>query len=156
MFLEKNQILSSTQFGCRKNRSTLDSLTCLEHQIRKGFQQRKLTVAILFDIQKAYDTTWRYSILKSLYNKGLRGNLPIFIKNFLSERTFQTRINTTYSNHFKLKEGVPQGSVLSGTLFAIAINDIVKTLPQGVNNSLFVDDFVIYYTSSNLIHYKEF
>ena len=151
-FLEKNNIISSTQFGCRKNRSTLDSLTCLEHQIRKGFEQRKLTVAILFDIQKAYDTTWRYPILRSLYNNGLRGNLPIFIKNFLSERTFQTRIDSIYSDNFKLKEGIPQGSVLSGTLFSIAINDIVNTLPKGVNNSLFVDDFAIYYTSSNLRH----
>ena len=151
-FLEKNQILTPTQFGCRKNRSTLDSLSCLEHQIWKGFAEHKLTVAILFDIQKAYDTTWRYSILSTLYNNGLRGNLPIFIRNFLSERTFQTRIDSTYSDCFKLKEGVPQGSVLSGTLFALAINDIVKTLPQGVNNSLFVDDFAIYYTSSNLRH----
>ena len=151
-FLEKNKILSSTEFGCRKNRSTLDSLTCLEHQIRKGFEQRKLTVAILFDIQKAYDTTWRYPILRSLYNNGLRGNLPIFIKNFPSERTFQTRIDSTYSDNFKLKEGIPQGSVLSGTLFAIAINNIVKSLPYGVNNNLFVDDFAINYSSNNLRH----
>ena len=82
----------------------------------------------------------------------MRGNLPVFIKNFLNGRTFQTKIENTYSNYFNMKQGIPQGSVLSGTLFNIAINNIVKALPQGVSNNLFVDDFVIYYTSSNLRH----
>ena len=151
-YIEKNEIITPTQNGCRAGRSTLDSLTLLENQIREGFNQRKITIAIFFYIKKAYDTTWRHSILKSLFNNGLRGQLPTFIQNFLSKRTFQTRVNTIYSNTYELKEGIPQGSVLSSTLFAIAINDIVKTLPQGINNSLFVDDFAIFYTSNNPRH----
>ena len=37
-------------------------------------------------------------------------------------------------------------------MFALAINDITKCLPNGVNNSLYVDDFAIFYTSSSLRH----
>ncbi|HIP25812.1 MAG TPA: hypothetical protein EYG81_05080, partial [Archaeoglobus profundus] len=151
-YLEKEQILSTTQSGSRKGRSTLDPLTNLENQIRRGFEQKHITVAIFFDIQKAYDTTWRHSILKSLHANGFRGELPMFIQNFLSERTFQTRIDNEHSNIFQLMEGVPQGSVLSCTLFALAINDIAKQLPNGINNSLYVDDFAIYYTTKNLRH----
>ena len=84
-FIEKNNILAPTQSGSRTGRSTLDSLTLLENQIRKGFQERKITTAIFFDIQKAYDTTWRHSILKSLHKNGLKGELPSFLKNFLTE-----------------------------------------------------------------------
>ena len=76
----------------------------------------------------------------------------IIIRNFLSERTFQTKVENNLSDTFEIKEGIPQGSVLSGTLFALAINDIVKTLPNGVSNSLYVDDFAIFYTSGNLRH----
>ena len=151
-YLEKNNILSPTQSGARKNRSTLDSLTSLENQIKNGFLHKKMTVAVFFDIQKAYDTTWRHAILKSLYDNKLRGALPTFIKNFLSNRTFQTRIDAVYSDMFAINEGIPQGSVLSGTLFTLAINDITKNLPKGVNNSLYVDDFAIFYTSSSLRH----
>ena len=150
--LRKNKILSSTQFGSQSERSTLDSLSHLENYIRRGFERKKITVAIFFDIQKAYDTTWRYSILKSLHQNDFRGHLPIFIKNFIYGRTFQTRVDNVYSDNFNLDNGVPQGSVLSGTLFALAINDIVKQLPQGVQNSLYVDDFAIYYSSSSLRH----
>ena len=150
--LRKYKILSATQFGSQSARSTLDSLSHLENHIRRGFLRKQVTVAIFFDIQKAYDTTWRYSILKSLHQNGFRGHLPIFIKNFINERTFQTRIDNVYSNIFTLDNGVPQGSVLSGTLFALAINDIVNLLPQGVQNSLYVDDFAIYYSSSSLRH----
>lgn len=41
-----------------------------------------------------------------------------------------------HSNVFTINEGIPQGSVLSGTLFTLAINDITKNLPMGVSNSL--------------------
>ena len=150
--LRKNKVLSPTQCGSQAERSTLDSLSHLENHIRRGFERKQITVAIFFDIQKAYDTTWRYLILKSLHHNGFRGHLPIFIKNFLNERTFQTRIENVYSDTFNLDSGVPQGSVLSGTLFALAINDIAKQLPQGVQNSLYVDDFAIYYSSSSLRH----
>ena len=151
-YLEKNDILTNTQSGSRTGRSTLDPLTNIEDHIRRGFEKKKVTVAIFFDIKKAYDSTWRYWILKSLELNGFKGLLPKFIKNFLSQRTFQTRIDTDYSNNFQLQEGVPQGSVLSGTLFILAINDITKQLPLGVQNSLYVDDFAIYYSSNQIRH----
>ena len=36
--------------------------------------------------------------------------------------------------------------------FSLAINEIVIQLPKGVQNSLYVDDFAIYYSSNNLRH----
>ena len=59
--------------------------------------------------------------MKDLHKLGLRGNLPIFIQNFLSERTFQVLLGTIFSNKFKQEEGVPQGAILSTTLFNISI-----------------------------------
>ena len=105
-----------------------------------------------FDIQKAYDTTWRFAILRKLNSSGLKGHLPIFIPNFLQDRTFQTRVESSYSDIFPLEEGIPQGSVLSCTLFALAINDIATQLPVEVQNGLYVDDFAICYSPSSLCH----
>ena len=82
-------------------------------------------VAIFFDLQKAYDTTWKYGILNDLHSMGLRGNLPIFIGNLLSDRTFQIHLGTILSDKiFHQEEGVPQGAILSTTLFNVKINDI--------------------------------
>ena len=43
--------------------------------------------------------------------------------------------------------GVPQGSIVSVTLFGLKINSIVKDKPPGVECSLYVDDFLICYRS---------
>ena len=50
---------------------------------------------------------------------GLRGNLPIFIGNFLTDRTFQIHLGTILSDEFNQEEGVPQGAILSTTLFNV-------------------------------------
>ena len=100
-------------------------------------------MSIFFDIEKAYDKTWRHGILRDLFDLGLRGNLPIFIKNFLKLRRFQVRLGTILSDFYLQEEGVPQGSVLSVTLFSLKINNILKQLPSTVYGSLYVDDLQI-------------
>ena len=51
------------------------------------------------------------------------------------------KVDSTLSALHEQKQGVPQGSILSVTLFTIKINDIVKNINQGVDCSLYVDDF---------------
>ncbi|XP_064090796.1 uncharacterized protein LOC135204571 [Macrobrachium nipponense] len=50
-----------------------------------------------------------------------------------------------------MEEGVPQGSVLSVTCFAIAIDNIMKSVSAPVRASLFVDDFAIYVTTYDAV-----
>ena len=88
--------------------------------------------------------------MKTLHTNGMRGYLPYFISNFLTNRTFQTIVDNVYSDTYTLQCGIPQETVLSSTLFALAINDVTKQLPHDVQNNLYVDDFVIYYSSSSL------
>ena len=54
---------------------------------------------------------------------------------------------STYSlsDYYDQEQGVPQGGVLSTTLFSIKINDIVKCLGNLTDCSLNVDDFCICY-----------
>ena len=87
-FLEKNKLITNLQTGFRKARSTIDHLIRLETLIREAFAKIEHMIAIFFDIEKAYDTTWKYGITKDLENMGLKGKLPIFIKNFLNDRKF--------------------------------------------------------------------
>ena len=150
-YLEKNGLLAKQQCGYRSNRSTVDHLVCLETFIKNAFIHNQHLVAVFFDLQKAYDTTWKYGILKDLHNMGWRGNLPIFIVNFLSDRIFQIHLGTILSDKiFHQEEGVPQGAILSTTLFSVKINDIVKQVDPGVECSLYVDDFAIMYRSPTI------
>ena len=103
-----------------------------------------------FDLEKAYDTTWRYGILKDLHDLGLKGRLPLFVQSFLENRTMQVRVGSTLSDLYDQEQGVPQGSILSTTLFNIKINNIVNCLDNKTDGSLYVDDFGICYRSKNM------
>jgi len=83
-------------------------------------------MGIFCDLEKAYDKTWKYGILKDLFNAGLRGNMPKLIWTFLTGRNFTLRVGNTLSDWYHQQEGVPQGSILSVTLFSMKINSIVE------------------------------
>ena len=127
--LEKNNWLTKFQAGFRSQRGTVDQLVRLDTFIKDAFIKGDHVVGVFFDLAKAYDTTWKYGIMKDLHKMELRGNLPVFIQNFLSERTFQILLSTTLSSDtFSQEEGVPQGAILSTTLFNVKLNDIAKVL----------------------------
>jgi retron-type reverse transcriptase len=93
-------------------------------------------------MEKAYDTTWKYGIL--------RGNSPMFVSNFLTERQFKVRLGSAYSNLYDQENGVPQGSILSVTLFSIKIDSLAQVLKNDIEGCLFVDDFGISCRSKNM------
>ena len=66
--------------------------------------------------------------MRDLNDFGLKGRLPDFIDNFLSNRCSKVSVGTTLSDLQGQEEGVLQGSILSVTLFSIKINSIVKGL----------------------------
>ena len=119
----------------------------METFIRDAFIKKEHVVAVFFDLEKAYDTTWRYGILKDIHKLGLRGRLPIFIENFLADRTIQVRVGSSLSDEYDQEQGVPQGGVLSTTLFSITINDILKCLGSLTDCSLY---FCICYRSKSM------
>ena len=131
----------------------LDHLLNLESNVNMAFANRHVLIAAFLDIEKAYDMTWRHGLLSKLYGLGFRGNLPIFVQNFLSDRTFSVKYShlgtTVISDIFVQENGVPQGSVLSPTLFLIMINDILPTPPRNLEYSLYADDCAIWHASNN-------
>ena len=85
-YLERNKLISPMQCGFRKQRSTTDHLVRLESFVREAFVQRQHAVGVFFDLEKAYESTWKFGIMRDLHNAGLRGRLPLFIESFLKNR----------------------------------------------------------------------
>ena len=76
--------------------------------------------------------------------------MPLFIQNFLSNRVFRVRLGSVFSNIHEQQMGVPQGSILSVTLFILKINSNADVIPSSFEKSLFVDDFSITCSSRNM------
>ena len=83
---------------------------------------------------------------------GLKGRLSLFISEFLNDRSLKLREGSTHSDSFEQEMGVPQGSILSPTLFSIKINSLANTISMGTEGSLYVDDFLICYKAKNMDH----
>jgi len=149
-YLESHKLLANVQCGFRSKRSTVDHLVRFETFVREAFIHKQHLVSVFFDMEKAYDTTWKYGILKDLHGMGLRGRLPGFINQFLNDRSFKVRVGSTFSDSHPQEMGVPQGSILSVTLFSVKINSITQCLTPGVDSCLYVDDFQICYRSANM------
>jgi ribonuclease HI len=151
-YLDSTPTFRNIQAGGLRKRSTTDHLVRLESAIRGAFVNSEHLISIFFDLEKAYDTTWRYGIMRDLANLGLRGRLPKFINNFLQHRNFKVRLNNIFSNQNILETGIPQGSVLSVTLFIIKINNIAKLIPNDnrFHASLYVDDLQLSYAHQDI------
>ena len=148
IFLEQRNLISRMQSGFRRCRSTTDNLVELETALRTAIARKQHTVIVFFDLYKAYDTTWKHYIIKKLHHMEVRGHMLYFLHNFMKDRKIFVRLGTTTSTMKNMIEGTPQGSVLSCTLFLLAINDIGQNLAPSVRGSLYVDDFAIYASGS--------
>lgn len=142
--LESKNLLSPYQNGCIRNKSTLDSLALLEHDILKGFALRQHTVLVSLDIEKAFDLTWRHKIIQQLHNWKINGRILTYLENFLNNRSIQVKINNHLSSPYNLENGILQGSSLSATLWNINILDITKCFIPPVKYSIYVDDIIFY------------
>ena len=144
--------LSHNQAGFRKGRSCEDQILKLIHHASDGFQAKKpmRTVMALLDYSKAYDTVWKERLYLNMVKKGVPIQMIRWIKSFLNTRTAQVMINGTLSKKVRMKQGLPQGSVLSPLLFLLFINDIVDTIPEDVEISLFADDAALYTSHTDI------
>lgn len=143
--LETKKLLHKYQYGFRKAKSTTDHLVELEGTIREHLNKGHYAQAVFLDKSKAYDTTWRRLILEKLKFWKIGGHLLRFIERSLACRTFRVLANGTLSSEKKMENGLCQGSVLSVTLFLVAINTIVEKLPGEVKCLIYADDVVIIY-----------
>ena len=80
-YLEDNNDLTDIQCGFRKRKSRLDHMVQPESFILDAFLNKQVVVSILFDLEKAYDTTWKYGIRRYIHEAGLRGRMPILFRN---------------------------------------------------------------------------
>ena len=108
------------QHGYETQHSTVTALYTLNNTVAKRFNQMAppaRTVTVALDMSKAFDTINIHTLIRKLLQTNIPGTIIKFIANYIKVR----KAYTTYRNHTskqrQFKTGVPQGGVLSPTLF---------------------------------------
>ena len=142
--IESNALLPDSQSGFRPARSIQDNLLEIVQDASWNISHGFYTMAIFFDILKAFDRVWHHGLLHKM-KSSLNLSPPILklIHSFLSDRTTQLSINGSLSDPIHLRAGTPQGSVLSPLLFNMFVSDIPVPLSKQkfhTHISQFADD----------------
>ncbi|KAL0879124.1 hypothetical protein ABMA27_004075 [Loxostege sticticalis] len=126
-YLEDNDLLSDRQYGFRRGRSTGDLLVYVTHCWGEAIENHGEAIAVSLDISKAFDRVWHASLLSKLPAYGIPAGFCNWVADFLSERSIRVVIDGSFSELMAIDAGVPQGSVLSATLFLLHINDLLSS-----------------------------
>lgn len=143
--IEDNNIIPNEQCGFRTGRSTSHQLIKVIKTAKENFSEKKSTGVIFLDVEKAFDRVWHNGLLYKMFKLRFPLTLIKTIRSFLSERTFSVFIKGQFSEAKEIKYGVPQGAVLSPTLYNIFTHDIVKETTKNI--ALFADDTALYHSS---------
>ena len=144
--LESNNLLSDHQYGFRKARSTGDLLSYLTHTWPSSLRDFGESFVVALDISKAFDRVWHKALLAKLPAYGFTPSFCKLISSFLSNRFISVVVDGATSASFPVSSGVPQGSVLSPTLFLLFINDLLHATASDVHS--FADDSNLHKSSS--------
>ncbi|GFR98958.1 RNA-directed DNA polymerase from [Elysia marginata] len=145
-YLEKNNILVENQAGFRRGRCSEDQITLIAIDIEDGFQEKRHIVVVWIDMAKAFDRVRRDGSLFKLKDNGISGNMFKWREQYLQNRKATVRTQHFKSRTQNMKHGVPQGSILSPTLFSMFMNDIQIIPPKGVYGAMYGDDMAIWST----------
>lgn len=134
--LDQKEILSNSQYGFRKGRSTVQAV----NEVVRLTEGGKWTAAIMIDVKNAFNTAVWSIIVEKLRKASISKYLLNIITDYLTNRA----INIGKDERLGVTMGVPQGSVLGPTLWNVLYNDVLKLeMEDGCKVIAYADDLAL-------------
>ena len=145
-FLEKNCLLSNSQFGFRSQKSTSDAVLELTNFIVTNMDSKRKVLAVFLDLAKAFDTVSVPLLIGKLERLGLRGTPLNLLTDYLTNRYQRVRVDNFVSEDLLGDRGIPQGSILGSTLFLTYVNDLCDLQLKNGKIIAFADDTALLFS----------
>ncbi len=123
-FIQSQDILPSSQHGFREKRGTGTALAITTELIAQAAARRDQCFLVLRDVSKAFDKVWHQGLQFKILGLGLPNHLERILCDYLADRKARIRVGDTLGPEIELQSGVPQGGILSPTLYTIYTRDL--------------------------------
>ena len=96
------------------------------NDIIKLFDNKNSIVLVTIDFSKTFDTMSHAKLIHELLKYGVVGKTLIWIKAFLTNRSFMVCLNSFHSSYFPVISSVPQGTKLGPLMYILFAYGLVK------------------------------
>lgn len=151
-YLEDKGVFTDTMFGFRPRLSTQDVFLQIKEDILEPAARPRPQTVVALDIKGAFDNVGHELILNNLESTGCGERMYNYVRDFLRERTATIGIGEIRSETLKVpNKGTPQGSVLSPTLFNLAMAKLPERLSglEYIKHSIYADDLTLWTTGGS-------
>ena len=110
-FFDSNGIIHHSQSGNRKLHSTETALLHYTDESLKNMDDKKISVIVLLDMSKAFDSIRHDLLINKLHKLGVSFAACSWFLSYLSQRMQVVKIEDSLSEPLPLKAGVPQAGL---------------------------------------------
>ena len=126
-------LLPKEQAGFRRGKSTVDQVVLLTQNIKDFFEAKKKAGALFVNLTAAYDTVWHRGLTCKLLRLLSDNHMVRMFMKLIQNRSFTlTTGDSKQSRLRRLKNSVPQGSVLALLLFNIYTYDLPSMISRKI------------------------
>jgi hypothetical protein len=123
-YLIKHSLLDPNQSAYKQHHGCTTALLKITDDILDSIDESEVSILTLLDFSKAFDTVNHRLLLEKLKILGFSQIARDWVESYLTDRYQQVVVKDDCSPWAKIKNGVPQGSILGPTLFNILVSDM--------------------------------
>ncbi|XP_055593235.1 uncharacterized protein LOC129744638 [Uranotaenia lowii] len=137
-----NNILPEKSFGFRKNVSTTTCINFLTNIVKDSKRKKLITSIIFIDLMNAFNAVKTELLEDIMTNQRFPPEIVVWVGYFLRNRKLSMQVGQSCVTR-TISNGLPQGDVLSPTLFNLYTSDLHLTQNEDADILQFADDFAL-------------